>query len=248
MLRGLYAANTAMVSQQLRETVISQNLANINTPGYKADRAALQSFPEVLLWRLSGYQREPVGSAGFGAAVGAVETDYSSGPLQYTGRPLDVAIAGEGYFVVQDAKGETFLSRNGALAVNADGYLVTAQGHLVLGEGGPVQVGGAEVVIREDGTVLADGVESGRLLLVDVPDRQALRKAGENLFRVGNQAEVTTVQPPLKVGYLEQANVDPVQSLIDLLAAFRAYEAAQRVLRAQDELLGRAASEVGTLR
>lgn len=248
MLRGLYAANTAMVSQQLKETVISQNLANINTAGYKADNVALQAFPEVLLWRLSGYQRQPIGTAGFGAAVGAIETDHSAGPLQFTGRPLDVAIAGDGYFVVQDAQGETFVSRNGAFAVNADGYLVNEQGYFVLGEGGPLQVGEAEVVIREDGTVLAGEAEIGRLLLVDFADRQALSKAGDNLFRYGAQAEVTAVRPPLKAGYLEQANVDAVQSLIDLLSAFRAYEAAQRVLRAQDELLGRTVSEVGTLR
>jgi flagellar basal-body rod protein FlgG len=248
VLRGIYAANTAMVSQQLKEAVISQNLANLNTAGYKADAVAFRSFPEVLLWRLEGYREEAIGTASLGLAVGAMQTDHGEGPLLFTGRPLDVAIAGNGYFVVQDLQGNVFYTRSGAFNPNGEGYLVNEQGYYVLGEGGALWIGTADASILEDGTVMVGTEAVGRLLVVDFADRRALAKAGDNLFRLAGETGAGVVRPTLRSGYLEQANVDAVRSMVELLSAFRAYEAAQRALRAQDELLARAAGEVGVLR
>lgn len=237
-----------MVSQQLKETVISQNLANLGTAGYKADAVAFRSFPEVLLWRLKGYREEPLGTAGFGVAVGACETDHQEGALIFTGRPLDVALVGPGYFVLQDQEGEIFYSRNGAFRPDASGYLVNEEGYFVLGDSGPLLVGAQDAVVREDGSVVAGGQERGRLLTVDFGDRRALTKVGGNLFRLAGETSVAEARPLYRSGYLEAANVEVVRSLVELLSAFRAYEAAQRVLRVQDELLARAAGEVGVLR
>jgi len=246
MLRGLYAANTALVTQQMVETVVGNNLANLNTWGYKADAAALRSFREVLLWRLEGYGQSPVGTVGPGVAVDEVRTDFETGPLVFTGRRLDLALAGPGYFVLQDAAGEVYLTRCGALAVNAQGYLVTEHGHLVLGEGGPISVGAEEVSVGEDRVVRVAGEAVGRLLVVDVQG-QAPEKVEAGLLRPPDRANLVALETPVKSGHLEQSNVDAVRAMVELLSAFRAYEAAQRVLRAQDETLGRSI-EVGSLR
>jgi flagellar basal-body rod protein FlgG len=241
-------ANTALVAQQIKEGVIGQNLANVNTWGYKADRAVLRSFPEVWWWRLEGRGQTPVGTVGPGVAVEEVATDYQPGPLVFTGRTLDLALGGSGYFVVQDpAGGEIYFTRSGAFTLNAQGYLANEQGYLVLGHNGPLHVGAGEVSVDGGGTVRVAGEERGRLLVVDFPEGQYPQKLEAGLFRAPVQAQPTPVDTPVRSGYLEQANVDAVRTMVELLAAFRAYEAAQRVLRAQDETLGKAI-EVGTWR
>jgi flagellar basal-body rod protein FlgG len=244
----LYVANTAMVSQQLRQTVVSHNLANLSTVGYKADAAVLRAFPAALLWRLGGPERSPIGLAEFGVALGAVETDHRMGPLVFTGRPLDLAIAGEGYFVLQSPDGDLLYTRNGAFAINQEGYLVGEQGYRVLGEGGPLLVGTEEAEVLEDGTVRAGDESVGRLLVVEFVRMGALEKAGSSLFRAAGEADPTPVTPHLKAGFLEQSNVEAARAIVELFEAFRAYEASQRVLKAHDEFLGRAAQEIGALR
>ncbi|MGB9885507.1 MAG: flagellar hook-basal body protein [Moorellales bacterium] len=248
MLRGIYMANTALVTQQVREGVIGQNLANLSTWGYKADRAVLRSFPEVLWWRLEGYRQAPIGTVGPGVAVEEVATDYRPGPLVFTGRPLDLALAGNGYFVVQDPSGGGyFFTRSGTFGPNAQGYLTNEQGYLVMGYAGPIEVGGGEAKVYQDGRVEVGGEERGRLMVVDFPPGQYPQKLEAGLFRAPQEARPLPVDTSIRSGYLEQANVDAVRTMVELLAAFRAYEAAQRVLRAQDETLGRAI-EIGAWR
>ncbi|MGH2897566.1 MAG: flagellar hook-basal body protein, partial [Solirubrobacteraceae bacterium] len=148
MERGLYIAASGMLAEQVRQDLISHDLANASTPGYKADRVTTASFGEMLLADHNGRQ---VGALGLGARIESQTTDLTPGPLRTTGEPLDFAVEGEGFFAVRGAGGTRY-TRDGQFQVSATGTLVTATGDEVLGpDGRPVKVGA-------DGTVAADAI------------------------------------------------------------------------------------------
>ncbi|MBC7323879.1 MAG: flagellar hook-basal body complex protein, partial [Moorella sp. (in: Bacteria)] len=163
MLRGLYLSATGMVTQELRQEVISNNLANATTSGYKSETATLQTFPEMLLQRLAEGRATPVGYFSPGVMVDRIHTNFAPGPLEATGRTTDLALAQPGpagtppaFFTVQ--AGDTVAyTRNGSFRVDADGFLVTAEGYPVLGDYGAVYVGTASFKVDAGGQVLVDG-------------------------------------------------------------------------------------------
>lgn len=251
MIRGLYTAASGMVAQQKRLDTIANNMANVNTAGFKRDEAVLESFPQLLLSRLNDpgvpgadkNLRPLVGGVGTGARLQAVLPVFTQGPLRLTEAPLDVAIAGAGFFAVQGPNGEAY-TRNGAFQLDEQGYLVTSAGYQVLGQNGPIRVQpGSKVVIDEQGQVTANGQPVDRLRVVTFADPQALEKLGDSLFQ-GNGATVVT-DPVLRPGFLEQANVNPVLEMVNMISAMRTYEAGQKTIQAEDQLLEKAANEVG---
>lgn len=183
MFSGVFAALTS----EHRMAIISNNLANVNTVGYKADTVA---FKDTMIHFAHDFIREPLENlrskplfpeAQQRAQVRlAVEkTDFTQGGMQYTGNPLDIAITGEGFFRIQTPNGD-FLSRNGAFCQNADGTLVTKQGWPVLGTNGPIQIpeGTRGVQINSEGRVFADGAEVAQLDLVGVDRPEGWKRWG----------------------------------------------------------------------
>ncbi|MDN5346770.1 MAG: flagellar basal-body rod protein FlgF [Clostridia bacterium] len=254
MLRGLHLAATGMLVQQLRQEVISNNLANLNTGGYKEDVTALRSFPEVLMERLEGQAaRMPIGITHYGVALDEVVTRFDPGPLVETGHPTHLALVDSrggpaAFFAVQVGE-EVRYTRNGEFHVNDQGFLVTAEGYPVLGQGGPLQVGQGEFQVDAAGTIWRDGEELDRLQIVSFADQRRLIKTGANLFAAPPEAgaqEAGGVR--IRQGWVEKANVNLVREMTDMLAAMRAYEASQKMIQAQDEALGKAVNEVGSLR
>ncbi|BDG61753.1 flagellar hook-basal body protein [Caldinitratiruptor microaerophilus] len=279
MLRGIYASATGMIAEARRLDVITNNVANAATTGYKPDAVRARPFADVLVQRLDdrdGTGRiappAPVGRLGMGVQTPETVTVLADGPLRFTGRALDLALQGDGFFTVEDARGQRFYTRDGAFRLDAEGYLVTASGHRVLLESGqPVAAGGAgagrrpggeeAIQVDSDGTVRAGGEALGRLAIVSSQEVPGLRKVGANLWAQGEGsvllARVARSEPAggapaggarpwtLLVGYLEGSGVEPVLEMADLIATMRAYEANQRALRMQDEALGRAANDVG---
>ncbi len=242
MIRGIYSAASGLLAQMARQLAISNNLANLNTPGYRQDITSLEEYPALDLFRLFDGQPAWVGALGTGVAAPPPMVDLAQGALVDTGRPLDLAISGPAFFAVQTPEGVRY-TRDGSFSRNAQGFLVNSSGYPVLGEGGPVQLPEGEVLVSGDGTIAVGGQQIGRLLLTEFQPGQ-VRKVGANLFEATGQG-----QPPansaVNQGFLEMANVDLAQAVVDMMAATRSYEASLRLLQMQDEILSRSVNDVG---
>lgn len=246
MLRGLYTAASGMLVRVLHQERLANDLANINTVGYKRDRTVTASFPALLLSRLERGASGITGVLGTGAVAAEGGVDAGPGPLVETGRPADLALAGEGFFVVAGPAGPAY-TRAGQFQVGPDGRLQTPDGWPVLStEGTPLFPGTDEFQVAEDGRVLVNGTVIGVIGRVAFPNPGGLRKIGDNLFAATPASgPAVAAATPVRQGYLEQSNVDPARTVVEMLANFRAFEAAQKALQAQDQTLGLAVNEVG---
>jgi flagellar basal-body rod protein FlgF len=241
MIRGLYISATGMSTQLRNQEVVSNNLANVDTVGYKKDKMVVRSFQEFLASRIDDPQdkgRAPfIGRFSLGSAPDSIVTDYSLGTTTYTGRTLDVALAGEGFFTVATPQGERF-TRAGDFQLSADGALQTVEGYPVLGEAGPIEVGDGEFYFTSRGDVVVNGESVNRFAIVDIPPG-GLIKEGETLFVPAQEGEtVPLADYTLYQGYLESSNVNAVKEMVDMIAGMRAYEMNQRSMSMQDETLG----------
>ena len=221
--------NTAQsLSYYLRQQqVTANNVANAGTTAFKADR--------VTAHRLAGREHPvPVHS-----------TDLQQGTFRETGRPLDLGLDGPGFFVVQTAAGER-LTRGGSMRLDAAGRLTDADGWPLLTGDGPLVVHGAEVEVEVDGTVLVDGATAGRLRLVEAAAPGTLRKVGGGRYLPGGAlGDVVPERTRVRQGALEETNVSPLASMVDLTNIQRAYAANVEVLKAMDGVLEVVTNQVG---
>ncbi len=251
MVRALYTAGTGMLTQQKRMEAVMNNLVNVETAGYKRDNLVARSFRDMLISRMNDPnilgQTETVGPLNTGIHIDELYTDYSQGVMEDTGRSADLALTGDGYFVVQTPDGERY-TRSGAFAVDGSGVLVTADGHPVLGENGLLYVGSESFDVSPDGTVTVDGQAAGTLRLVSFADNGLLRKQGDNLYynyepqNNPEQAFAGTVRQ----GAVEGSNVDVASELVSMLTLQRSYELNSRMITTVDEMLGKS-SEIARL-
>lgn len=243
MLRGIYMAAAGMLAEESRQEVVANNLANAGTTAFKREAATVRAGDGVEMERIADGGATPIGEWGGTVAPGPHAVDLRQGGLQPTGRPLDLALVGRGFFALETPAGVRY-TRDGSLRVDREGYLVNADGHRVLGESGPIRVGDGEVAVSSGGEVTAGGQVRGRLRVVDFP-ASSLTREGGNLFRARDEAQGKPAAAKVQSGHLELANVHVVQEMVDLIAVMRAYEANQKLIRAQDETLGQLVSEVG---
>ena len=240
MYRGLYTAASGMNLQLHRQDAIANNLANIDTTGYKRTRPSVfRSGAIALRHRPAGLHRL-VTPPGAGPEV---YTDLRPGSYLVTGNPLDVALSGEGFFLV-DGPGGPYLTRSGSFTKDAEGFLVTAEGEYVLGERGIIPLHGGKVDIAEDGTVYVDDLPVERILVVRPEDPAALEKVGHNRFRLQGGWQRAGMETLVLQGQLERANVNPIQEMVKMIEVTRAYETNQKTILVMDDLM-RAASELG---
>lgn len=255
-MRSLYIAATGMAAQQTQVDVIANNIANVNTTGFKRSRA---EFADLL------YQSErrpgvgnrsdgsviPEGAAvGLGVRTAAIRNLHLQGAMTKTGNSLDVALNGRGWFQIEGPDGEALYTRAGAFNKSATGQLVTLDGYAVQ-PNIVVPTGTTEVVINDGGEVFArvqgatELTSVGVLSLVDFANEAGLEALGGNLFRQtqASGAPVTGVAGvngvgTVKQGYLEASNVDPVKEITELISSQRAYEMNSKVIQASDEMYG----------
>jgi flagellar basal-body rod protein FlgF len=224
---AMYKALSGAVVQMHRLEVTAQDLANVNTSGYKGQRL---SFGEVLAKRLPGEDR-PGGLV----AVASQLTDLGQGEIQPTGNPLNLALQGDGLFAVQTSRGVRY-TRNGAFTLKPDGTLSTMQGDAVLGEGGPIQITGVKIQVAGDGTITSDDGEIGKLKLVRFADPQRVAKEGTNLFVTAPENLQEAADPRVLQGNLEQSNVSSIEGMVSLIALNRQFEASQRAMTLMDSV------------
>ncbi len=207
------------------QEVQANNLANANSDAFKVDRITAR--------QLDG--------ATFPQAV--MHTDLRQGSLRETGRPLDVSLDGDGYMVVQTDRGER-LTRGGSLQVDPSGRLTDAHGAPLMGDKGPIVAAGGKLEVHGDGTVLVDGAQVGRLRLVQVPGGR-IQKEGAGRFQAISPAQPASDALKVRQGTVEEANVDPLIGMVDLVAIQRAYSANLDALKAMDGVLGTVVNQVG---
>ena len=243
MNSGMYAALTGNLAAMRRLDVLSNNLANSNTLGFKADQLQFESV-------LAGASKTAGGGSPSETPVFSGErfsTNYSSGPLRQTGNSLDIAIAGDGFFVVNTPDGVAY-TKQGNFQRDANGKLVTVDGFEVQGRGA-INISGGRVEIDEKGGVLVDGVQTGALDIVDFPKPYALQKMGNALFVPVDPQTVpqpaTTAQ--VKQGFLEDSNVNVILEMARLIETSRYFESCQNAVRSYDDIASKAANDIGKL-
>jgi flagellar basal-body rod protein FlgG len=253
-MRALAIAATGMNAQQTNLEVIANNIANINTTGFKRARA---EFSDLLyqVERLQGVPNQanqaivPEGAhIGLGVKTAAIRNLHVQGSLTSTGNKYDLALVGSGMFQIEGPDGQTLYTRSGAFNTNATGQLVTIDGNPVV-PGITVPVDAVEVIVNKTGQVFArlEGQtnlqELGQLTLATFANEAGLSPMGDNLFReteASGAAVVGVAGDPgfaeIQQGYLENSNVDPVKEITDMISAQRAYEMNSKVIKAADEM------------
>lgn len=342
MNRGLYIGATSLVTNQRRMDVLANNLANINTGGFKKDISITESFPEKLLAKTSrqpefnnfgenqvqyenrgelhrartekgyftidtsrgkshvkeiqfvvddeGYLKtsyknlndeyktdyenfildrngnrvqgegdieammeglvsQPpahvVGTMSGGVRFQKIFTDFTSGGLMDTGGKFDLGLQGDGFFKV-DVEGETLYTRNGSFTAS-QGFLSDLDGNMVLGRNGQIPVAGGEFLVSANGEVTVGGEFVDTLDVVDIDNKEFLRKRGDNLFYVVENGQVAEEEFTGEVmqGYIENSNMNPISGMVEMINLLREFESGQKAIRMQDEMLERAANEIG---
>ena len=237
MNAAMYKALSGALVQTRRLEMVTQDLANVNTAGYKGVRLV---FREVL--EGSRPHNMPVGGQ---VALSEQHTDLSNGNLRNTGNPLDFALIGDGLFSVQTPHGVRY-TRQGAFSLSASHTVVTPSGEPLLGEKGPIHVDGTKVEVGTDGSVVVDGAPIDRLKIVQAEDARNLVREGANFFRV-KDAEIQSATGNTQVlqGSIEDANVDPVMAMVSLIDVERQFEAYERAMRTMDETTEKVVNEAG---
>ncbi|MBP2076192.1 flagellar hook-basal body protein [Oceanobacillus polygoni] len=268
MLRGFYTAASGMISQQRQQEALANNIANANTPGYKADQTSLRAFPELLLKQMGSQESLPttqgglqfpiqktVGSINTGVYVQEAIPNFAQGDIRETGIATDIALVGGTmpdetgslFFTVQNEAGEVRYTRNGNLTVDGQGFLVTNQGYYVLNDAGdPIQTNGMEFTVSSEG-ILQTPEQAVQLGIAYAADGNGMVKEGNDLFTGDAVQAPEGATFSIHQGFLEQSNVDTMQTMTDMMNAYRMFETNQRVLRAYDESMGKAVSEIGRI-
>lgn len=297
MLRGLYTAASGMIAQQRKHDIVTNNIANINTPGFKGGNGINRSFPEMLISRIRGGQDEPgsvsVGRINTGVMAEENVSLHAPGDLQETNNPLDFALISniqvpgatfdssgkyvdangvrimqpQAFFTILNAAGEERYSLNGKFSLDANGQMIDSEGHQVLGrDGQPIvlvepgtrtpitnfRITRAGIFTNVDGQPItgANG-QPMALMITRIEDPNALVREGNGLYRLNNPDQGgfrpidANDQVEVRQGYVERSNVDAGQSMVDLMAALRAYEANQKMVQFYDKSMEKAVNEIG---
>lgn len=249
MIPGLYAAATGMMTVEDRQSVIANNIANASTAGFRSQTAVQKGFYSMFVKEMSRPFRFNVDVApGGGVKLDETFTDVSSGPVTTTGDPLNVALHGPGFIVVDTPAGERF-TRNGKLTVDVDGQLATADGLKIQSvERGAIDAGRGILEISRDGIVKVNGVRTGQIRLVEFEDPHMLMREGNHFYvaseaalgRSAASADTVVIQKSL-----EMSNVNLPREMINMILGLRAYAANQKMINAIDETWSRLIDQVG---
>lgn len=246
MNSGMYAAVSGNLSAMRRMEIITNNLANINTLGYKKDKVSFESvlassaYPPAVPQATTA---DPI------LQTENISIDYAAGVMSRTGNPLDIAVDGDGFFTVAGPEGPAY-TRQGNFRMDKDGILVTSDGFPVTGSGGGnIKVRGGSISIGAKGDVIVDGEQVGTLKIVDFPKPYNLRKIGSAMFMPADPQTTpqAAANAEVRSEYLEASNVEPISEMVQLIDASRYFDSCQRVILGFDNITSKAANELGKL-
>jgi len=242
-----------MLNDMYRLDLIANNLANVDTAGYKKDTAAFRTYMDGMMYTNSAdnpfIKLSPIGNLEGAVVLDEVKPVFTQGPVEYTGNPYDVAIDGEGFFAV-DRNGDVLYTRAGNFKRNAEGFLVTNEGDYVLDESGSKIKIPDGAFISEDGVIYdKNNQKIAKIATVVFKNPEKLKKIGYNYFKETKESgKASFAKLGLKVGYIEKSNVNALREMVNMIKALRHFEVAQRSITTSDELLGKLFNNVGTLR
>ena len=262
MQRGLYSACSAMLVQSTYLDVVANNLANVNTVGFRKRIPVSQSFPDLLMDRIEKVSEDgetkimtvapfqmnfkgkaPIGDLSFANIMTQTYMPDSHGPLNVTDSPFDAALRGEGFFILQNADGDTFYTRQGSFQIDGTGNIVTSDGMRLMAGGAPANVGeSTSFSFNSDGYIISEGEAVAQLDIVTFETPTLLRQAGSSaLFSETPQsgAPVPVADPRVVPGALERSNVNVVEEMARMVEIQRAYEASSKALMTHDETAGK---------
>ncbi|MCY6483703.1 flagellar hook-basal body complex protein [Clostridium aestuarii] len=256
MIRGIYTAVSGLITQEARQDVISNNLANANTVGFKSDNLIAKKFDDVLL---ENYDKEingknvknTLGKLSMGSEIDETFTNYGQGVVENTNRDTDFAINGSGFFAVSRENGfnkENYYTRNGHFHINNAGYLVNDQGDKVLAKNietnniEPIYVGKGKINCNESGEISIDKSIAYKLYIANFKDNNSLEKVSENLYKGENPLQSNS---KIRQYALEKSNVNVMNEMTNMMMTLRMFESNQKAVQSIDASLEKTVNEVG---
>ncbi len=259
MLKGLFTSYTGLVNEQNRMDIMTNNLANASTVGFKKEGSTSQSFDDILTVKLKdasvgvrNVQRTGINNPG--VKIGENYTDYTQGSFRSTGNTYDLALSGRGFFAIEytinAGDTSTRYTRAGQFTLNKEGYLVTQDGDYVLdSQNRRIQLDTLkEADIDKSGRISQNGVPVAQIGVFDFEDYDYLEKYGETLYMPLEGAKFTPADAEVNSGYLEMSNVQTVVEMVNLISITRAYESNQKVMQTIDNTMEIATTQLGRLR
>lgn len=231
MHKGIYIALSGALMKQMELELLSENIANSETPGFKARGL---SFRDYLIDKAPEDSRTMT-------YLKAMEFQFAPGPFMKTENKLDIAIEGKGFLSLDGG----LYTRRGDLTKTRDGYLVTASGRRVIGENGPIRLPEGEIEIKEDGSIYVDGNMVDKLRIVEFDDPRVLRKTVEGLYEASTPGRASSSR--VLQGYLEESNIDIVREMVKLMTTLREFEIFQKAIQTLDEAAGKVNNEMARI-
>lgn len=258
MLKGLYTAHTGMLNEQNRMDILTNNLANASTVGYKKEGATSQSFDDVLAVKIKDASVgtatvQRLGINNPGVKIGENYTDYTQGSFRITNNTYDLALSGEGFFAVEftNKAGETSTkyTRAGQFTLNREGYLVTQDGDFVLDTNNRrIRLDTLQdSTISDSGVITQNERTVAQIQVTDFEDYDYLEKYGESYYQPLEGARRTTAQAEVKSGFLEMSNVQTVSEMVNLISITRSYESNQKIIQTYDDTLNVVVNQLGRI-
>lgn len=242
MIQGIYTASQGMTALMQKQDQIANNMANVNTTGFKQSGLFIESFQKYV----ANDKQQPFANRQIKA--GEVYVDHREGTLKKTGNPLDLAIRGLGFFSVMSPNGVAY-TRNGNFSVDGEGFVVNSEGWKVLGKEGYLKVDSEKgaISVTENGQLWQGSREIDTFRVADFRKPYKLIRCGTSCFQphLPDDIEQTSPGAVLKQGYLEGSNVNLIQNMVQMIAVHRTFEADQRAVSAQDQTLDKAVNQIG---
>lgn len=240
MFQGYYDLTANMITQNRNLNVISNNMTNVSTPGYKEDRIMQSTFRDEMIYRYDRDGKNAIGRASWVNTADERVTDYTEGGIRETGAPMDVGLTGSGFFEIQTDNGMVY-TRNGAFNLDNNGYLLLPGIGRVMGENGPIQLTTDEIVIDKQGNITSeDGNQYfGRIRVVDFADYSQLTKITGGVFRANAQPQAADAGTTTTQKYLEDSNVEMAEEMTRMMSSQRVLQSAAQILRIYDQLTGK---------
>ena len=242
MIKGIYTSASGMLPRILKQEVAANNIANVNSTGYKKDGVFMQVLDDVtkdsivtdLPWETP--------------MVDDTYTDFTQGPIERTDNDQDFAIEGDGFFTVQTDKGIRY-TRSGDFSISSQGIVTDSNGNPIQSDSGPIAVASGDFIVGNDGSISCGGTSVGKLQVVDFDKPYKLKKVENGYYAPADDSITpkTASNYSIRQGYLEKSNVNVVETMVDMLTSFRSYEAGQKAIQSQDETLEKAVTELGRM-
>lgn len=250
MSRGLYTIASDMLTQQRKIDVHSNNLANINTAGYKKEQVITSNFGNLLISKVNQngiYETDEVlGNVSLIKTIVDNNTIHSQGSLDNTGGKLDFAILGSGFFGVSDGDGNTMYTRNGNFDIDEEGYLIFQDKGKVQGDYGDIYIGTDKFTFKEDGSIYVDNELIDKMAVFDFENYNNLEKVSEGLYGSNEQSDIVEY-PKIMRGTIERSNVNSTEEMVEILSSQRALQSGSQVIKMYDKVMEMAANRIGNI-